>query len=304
MAQEAKTEGDKEKHNDFLAEALADYYAVADDELDLRTGEVYTIIEVSESGWWYALDNENIDGWVPSNYLEKLDAQAQQNYLEEQAEEAKKKKEEEERKKKEKEEKKRKKKEEKEKAKAAKKNKNKNKNKNNGNNKNNSGNSDEKTDEHKQYGQTTDAQVTFSTVDAKGNKLTTETRPNSRSYAARNGVKSDNWGKKKDDEDNKKSHQWAWKNKNFVSKDAAKEKEAKERDIEEEKKYASLERPKLTTVNEPDPNPLAKFSTKPVNEWSLDEIVDFLTKHPNTNNTFQLKSAIGYLNALVTKDVS
>eukprot|EP01083_Nonionella_stella_P072931 196860_1 len=57
---------------EFFVRAITDYYGVAADELDLKEGGVYTVIQTTESGWWYAIDEDGIDGWVPSNYLDKV----------------------------------------------------------------------------------------------------------------------------------------------------------------------------------------------------------------------------------------
>jgi len=61
--------GDEE----FTCRAINDYYASVTDELDLKEGQDYTIMQTSPSGWWYAVNADGEDGWVPSNYLERLD---------------------------------------------------------------------------------------------------------------------------------------------------------------------------------------------------------------------------------------
>jgi len=62
---------------EFYVRAITDYYGVAADELDLKEGAVYTVIQTTESGWWYAIDEDGIDGWCPSNYLDKCTEQEQ-----------------------------------------------------------------------------------------------------------------------------------------------------------------------------------------------------------------------------------
>ena len=49
--------------------AINDYNAAVDDELDLKKGQLYTILQKSESGWWYARNENGEEGWIPSNYL-------------------------------------------------------------------------------------------------------------------------------------------------------------------------------------------------------------------------------------------
>jgi len=61
--------GDEE----FRCRAINDYYASVTDELDLKEGQEYTIMQTSPSGWWYAVNADGEDGWVPSNYLERID---------------------------------------------------------------------------------------------------------------------------------------------------------------------------------------------------------------------------------------
>ncbi|ETO16734.1 nephrocystin 1-like protein [Reticulomyxa filosa] len=61
------------KDGGFHCTALTDYSAAATDELDLCAGSIYTVIQTSPSGWWYAEDEDGQYGWVPSNYLVRLE---------------------------------------------------------------------------------------------------------------------------------------------------------------------------------------------------------------------------------------
>ena len=61
------------QEEEFQCRAINDYYASVTDELDLKEGQIYTIMQTSPSGWWYAVNEDGEDGWVPSNYLERID---------------------------------------------------------------------------------------------------------------------------------------------------------------------------------------------------------------------------------------
>jgi flagellar motor protein MotB len=61
------------EEQEFRCRAINDYYASVTDELDLKEGAYYTIMQTSPSGWWYAVNDDGEDGWVPSNYLERVD---------------------------------------------------------------------------------------------------------------------------------------------------------------------------------------------------------------------------------------
>ena len=77
--------------DDFWAIAISDYNASAENELDLKEGHYYSVIDTSDGGWWYALDEDCIDGWSPATYLERVDpqknAQLQREYEERMKEE-------------------------------------------------------------------------------------------------------------------------------------------------------------------------------------------------------------------------
>lgn len=63
----------QKQNEEFTCRAINDYYASVADELDLKEGKYYTIMQTSESGWWYAVNEDGEDGWVPSMYLERTD---------------------------------------------------------------------------------------------------------------------------------------------------------------------------------------------------------------------------------------
>eukprot|EP01083_Nonionella_stella_P127131 385075_1 len=69
---------------EFWARAVSDYNASAENELDLREGDHYSVIDTTDDGWWYALDRDGVDGWCPSTYLDKVspqkNAQLQRDY--------------------------------------------------------------------------------------------------------------------------------------------------------------------------------------------------------------------------------
>eukprot|EP01083_Nonionella_stella_P296912 1008516_1 len=58
--------------DEFECIAINDYSPRATDELDLVQDRKYTIIQTSSSGWWYAVNENGKEAWVPSNYLERI----------------------------------------------------------------------------------------------------------------------------------------------------------------------------------------------------------------------------------------
>ena len=87
----ANSPTDNSGNDEFWAVAISDYNASAENELDLREGHYYSIIDASTDGWWYSIDEDGIDGWSPATYLEKVspqkNAQLQREYEEKMKEE-------------------------------------------------------------------------------------------------------------------------------------------------------------------------------------------------------------------------
>lgn len=52
--------------------ALYDYQATCDTELTFKEGEVLTVSEQDDSGWWYCENSSGQTGFVPNNYVELL----------------------------------------------------------------------------------------------------------------------------------------------------------------------------------------------------------------------------------------
>ncbi len=48
--------------------ALADYDAVEDCEISIKTGDVIQVLREDDSGWWEG-DCNGLVGWFPSNYV-------------------------------------------------------------------------------------------------------------------------------------------------------------------------------------------------------------------------------------------
>ncbi|KAJ1954799.1 class II myosin, partial [Dispira parvispora] len=53
--------------------ALYDFTAVIDGGLNLTINELYEVIEQHDNGWWLGRSKDGTEGWVPSNYLEKVE---------------------------------------------------------------------------------------------------------------------------------------------------------------------------------------------------------------------------------------
>ena len=86
----AVTQNDKSDDEEkFKCKAINDYNANENDELDLKEGQEYTITRTASSGWWYAVNADDDEGWTPSNYLERIDNNQQQNILTESKEDNK-----------------------------------------------------------------------------------------------------------------------------------------------------------------------------------------------------------------------
>ena len=64
----------------FYARVIADYNASDEDQLDIKQNQIVFIMKELESGWWYAIDDSNNDGWIPSNYVEKLNQELEQQH--------------------------------------------------------------------------------------------------------------------------------------------------------------------------------------------------------------------------------
>ena len=66
----------------FYARCIADYNASDEDQLNIKGNQIVFIMKELESGWWYAIDDDNNDGWIPSNYVEKLNQELEQQLQE------------------------------------------------------------------------------------------------------------------------------------------------------------------------------------------------------------------------------
>ncbi len=51
------------------ARGLYDYKATCDTELSFKAGDILTITEQDNSGWWYASSQDGYVGYVPKNYV-------------------------------------------------------------------------------------------------------------------------------------------------------------------------------------------------------------------------------------------
>ena len=66
-----------EKERGFYVRARAEYAAADEDQLDLQCDAVLFVLEAMQSGWWYALDEQGRDGWIPSNFVRRCGADEQ-----------------------------------------------------------------------------------------------------------------------------------------------------------------------------------------------------------------------------------
>ena len=57
----------------FYVKCIANYIASDEDQLNLEKGELVYVLKCADSGWWYGFDGNDNDGWLPSNYVERLD---------------------------------------------------------------------------------------------------------------------------------------------------------------------------------------------------------------------------------------
>ena len=76
---EPEPEPDSEKERDgFYARAIADYVASGETELNMvEDGYFFILPRYSENGWWYGIDEQGVDGWIPSNYLRECSEEEQ-----------------------------------------------------------------------------------------------------------------------------------------------------------------------------------------------------------------------------------
>merc|ERR1712228_67704 len=56
----------------FYVRAITDWESSEEDQLNLTNDQIFCIVYTTESGWWYGIDKEGNDGWLPSNYVNKL----------------------------------------------------------------------------------------------------------------------------------------------------------------------------------------------------------------------------------------
>ena len=59
--------------NGFHVRCLADYIASDEDQLEFEEGQILYILRIVDSGWWFGIDDKDNDGWIPSNYVERID---------------------------------------------------------------------------------------------------------------------------------------------------------------------------------------------------------------------------------------
>ena len=68
----SSTDGENVDQNGFYVKCIADYVASDQDQLSLKENQVIFVMKELKNGWWYGVDNERNDGWIPSNYVQRL----------------------------------------------------------------------------------------------------------------------------------------------------------------------------------------------------------------------------------------
>jgi len=63
--------GEEAEFKEIKAKGLFDYEAANDTELSFKAGDILTVTEQDESGWWYAELNGK-QGFVPNNYVSEI----------------------------------------------------------------------------------------------------------------------------------------------------------------------------------------------------------------------------------------
>jgi len=71
VAEASSGEEAEETCVEIKAKALFDYEAANETELAFKAGDILTVTEQDQSGWWYAELNGK-QGFVPNNYVEEL----------------------------------------------------------------------------------------------------------------------------------------------------------------------------------------------------------------------------------------
>ncbi|KAL6061939.1 cell division cycle-related protein [Balamuthia mandrillaris] len=75
ISKEDQPDAEEEDDGEYVevkAKALFDYDAANETELGFKAGDILTITEQDESGWWYAELNGK-QGFIPNNYVEELE---------------------------------------------------------------------------------------------------------------------------------------------------------------------------------------------------------------------------------------
>ena len=62
--------------------ALYDYDATEANELSMREGDILTLLEKDESGWWRGRSAEGNEGVFPSNFVEVIGGESGKYYKE------------------------------------------------------------------------------------------------------------------------------------------------------------------------------------------------------------------------------